>query len=270
MKRTERRHGVRFPAGGAPPAGRRRVAPRPRRVAAVFLVLGLAVFARAAPAADGQAYLALDGGVQAGDFGTPVRNTLYSVAPTLGYVAKEYDLSVAVPYLSLTQSAAGQSVTESGLGDIVARAGYVLVPERESGLSLNGSLAVKLPTADEAKGLGTGKADVGATLRLGQRLGRVRLSLLGGFIKVGDPAGQDYNDVYLYGVGASGTQGETGLYASLEGRRALVAGADNPLEVRVGFFHLFGHRTAIRGTAFAGLNDGGPAYGASLGFVQWI
>ena len=135
---------------------------------------------------------------------------------------------------------------------------------------MNGALAVKLPTADETKGLGTGKADVGATLRLGQRLGRVRLSLLGGFIKVGDPAGQDYNDVYLYGIGVSGTKGETGLYASLEGRRALVAGADNPLEVRVGFFHLFGHRYAIRATAFAGLNDGGPAYGAGLGFVQWI
>ncbi|HWR86922.1 MAG TPA: transporter, partial [Acidiferrobacterales bacterium] len=201
MKRTERMHGVRFAAGGAPPAGRCRVAPRHRRAVVVFLVLGLAVFSRASLAADGQVYLALDGGVQAGDFGTPVRNTLYSVAPTLGYVAKDYDLSVTAPYLSLTQSTAGQSVTESGLGDIVARAGYVLVPERESGLSLNGALAVKLPTADDAKGLGTGKADVGATLMLGQRLGPVRLSLLGGYIKVGDPAGQDYNDVYLYGAG---------------------------------------------------------------------
>ncbi len=264
MTGTERTPGIRRPAG------RCRIAHRARRAVAVFLVLGLAVFSPVSPAADGQVFLALDGGVQAGDFGTPVHSTLRSVAPTLGYVAKEYDLSVTVPYLSLTQSATGQSVTESGLGDVVARAGYVLVAEREGGMSLNGALAVKLPTADETKGLGTGEADVGATLRLGQRLGPVRLSLLGGFIKTGDPAGQDYNDVYLYGIGVSGTQGETGLYATLEGRRALVAGADNPLEARVGFFHLLGHRTAIRGTAFAGLNDGGPAYGASLGFVQGI
>lgn len=263
MSKIERTCRVSVSVGGAPPTGR-------SRAAAVFLVLGLAVFSRTSPAADRQAYLALDGGVQAGDFGTPVSNTLYSVAPTLGYVAKDYDLSVTVPYLSLTQSAAGQSVTESGLGDIVARAGYVLVAERAGGMSLNGALTVKLPTADDAKGLGTGKADVGATLMLGQKLGPVRLSLLGGYIKVGDPAGQDYNDVYLYGIGVSGTQGETGLYASLEGRSALVAGADNPLEARVEFFHLFGHRYAIRGTAFAGLNDGGPAYGASFGFMQWI
>lgn len=268
MKRTERMSGVRFPAGGAPPAGRCRVTPRLRRAAAIFL--GLAVFSPVSPAADGQVYVALDGGVLAGDFGTPVRTTLYSVAPTLGVVAKNYDLSVTVPYLFLTQSATGQSVTESGVGDIVARAGYVLVPESEGGMSLSGALAVKLPTADETKGLGTGKVDVGGTLLLGQRLGPVRLSLLGGFIKVGDPAGQDYNDVYLYGVGASGTKGETGLYASLEGRRALVAGADDPLEARVAFFRPFGHRTAIRGTAFAGLNDGGPAYGVNLGFVWWI
>lgn len=268
MKRPERMPGVRFPAGGAPPAGRCRIAPRLRRAAVVLL--GLAVFSPGSPAADNQVYLALDGGVLAGDFGTPVRSTLYSVAPTLGVVAKDYDLSVTVPYLFLTQSATGQSVTESGLGDIVARAGYVMVPEREGGMSMSGALAVKLPTADEARGLGTGKADVGATLILGQALGRLRLSLMGGFIKVGDPAGQDYNDVYLYGVGASGMKGETGLYASLEGRRALIAGADDPLEARVGFFRPFRYRTAIRGTAFAGLNDGGPAYGASLGFVRWI
>lgn len=270
MKSTERMYRVRFPAGGQPHAGGCRAGPRPRRGAALFLALGLALFSRVTPAADGQGYFAFDGGVQAGDFGTSVRNTLYSIAPTLGFVARQYDVSVTVPYLSLVQETGGQSVTESGLGDIVARAGYVLVAERASGMSLNGAVAVKLPTADDAKGLGSGKADVGATLMLGQRFGRVRLSLLGGFIKVGDPAGQDYNDVYLYGVGASGTQGRTGLYASLDGRRALIAGTDDPLEIRAGFFHRLGQRTAIRGTAFAGLNDGGPAYGLSLGFVQWI
>lgn len=269
MQRAGHLRGDRFPVGGVPPTGRCRVE-RSRRAASAFLVLGLVVFSPISPAADGQSYLALDGGVQAGDFGTPIRDTLYSVAPTLGVVAKDYDLSVTLPYLSLTQSAAGQSVTESGLGDIVARAGYVLVAERAGGVSLNGALAVKLPTADEAKGLGTGKTDVGVTLMLSQRSGPAKLSLLGGFIKVGDPAGRNYNDVYLYGVGASGTKGKTGLYASLEGRRALVAGADNPLEIHVGFFRPLGQRMAIRGTAFAGLNDGGPAYGASLGFVKWL
>jgi hypothetical protein len=240
------------------------------RAAAVFLVLGLTLFPSVSPAADRQVYFALDGGVQAGDFGTPVRNTLYSVSSTLGMVTKKYDCSVTLPYQFLQQSSGGQSATESGLGDFVIQAGYVLVAERADGMSLNGALAVKLPTADETQGLGTGKTDIGATFSLGQRLGPARLSLLGGFIKVGDPAGQDYNDVTLYGAGVSGTQGGTRLYASLAERRALIAGADNPLEVYVGFFHLFGRRMAIRGTAFAGLNDGGPEYGASLGFVQWI
>lgn len=270
MIRAARAAGAGFSAGGSMLAGARRVAPRPRRAVAVLVALGLAAVAPAGRAADGRAYVALDAGVQSGDLGTPVRNTLYTVAPTLGYMAKDYDLAVTVPFVSLNQSAAGQSASESGVGDVVAQAGYRLVPERENGLSLNGALAVKLPTADEAKGLGTGRTDIGVTLMLNDRLGPVRLHLLGGFIKVGDPAGQDYNDVYLYGAGVSGIRGETGLYASLEGRRALVAGADNPLEVHAGFFHMFGHRFAIRGAAFAGLNDGGPAYGASLGFVRWI
>lgn len=270
MTSTERTCDGRHTARGLPPAGFGHAPSGGRTGVALLLVLGLTTFSAASTAAGGRVYLALDGGVQGGDFGTPIRSTLYSIAPTLGYLAEDYELSMTVPYLSLTQSAAGQSATESGVGDVVARAGYVLMAERAGGMSLDGAVAVKLPTADDRRGLGTGETDVGATLRLGQRLGLVRLSLIGGFIKVGDPAGQDYSDVYLYGAGLSGVTGNTGLYGSLEGRRALVAGADNPLEVRVGFFHLFGARFAVRGTAFAGLNDGGPAYGVNLGVVQWI
>lgn len=75
MPGTLRQHRVQQPAGSAPCAGCCRVA-RPLGVVSVFLALGLAVFSPVSPAAVGQVYLALDGGVQAGDFGTPVRYTL--------------------------------------------------------------------------------------------------------------------------------------------------------------------------------------------------
>lgn len=224
------------------------------------------------PAQEGKAYLEVAGGYKTGDFGTPTRTNLFFVTPTLGYVSPTYDVSVAIPYLFLETSGsqAGMMNTESGVGDVILRGGRVLVPENKSGFSLDGSLALKLPTADEAKGLGTGETDYGAFLGIHQRLDSFKLSLLAGYIKVGDPPSIDYNDIYLYGIGLSRIFGSTELYTSFEGRRTVVPGAQNPQEVNAGFFHVLNADYAIKGGVFGGLNNGGPDFGLNLGIVRWL
>jgi len=261
-------------AASAPPAGVRRRPDEASRRAGRWAVLVPSVLAcvlLAAPvsAADGRYYFELGAGFKTGDFGTPTKSDLYYLSPALGYVAPRYDVSVTVPYLSLTTETAGQSTTETGVGDVIARGGRELLPEGGD-VSLYGSLAVKLPTADETKGLGTGEADVGAFATLSREVDGMRLSLLGGYIKVGDPPGADLDDVLLYGVGLSGLRDRTHLYGTLEGRTASVPGADDPLEVNAGFFHPLNPRHWMKGNAFVGLNDGGPDWGVSLGFVQWF
>lgn len=239
------------------------------RVRAALASLLMSLAAAPAAAVDGRYYLELSAGFKTGDFGTPTDSDLSYLSPVLGYVAPRYDLSVTVPYLSLTTETAGQSDTETGVGDVIVRGGRELL--REGGeLSLYGSLAAKLPTADEDKGLGTGETDIGAFASLSRELEGARLSLLGGYIKVGDPPGVDLDDVLLYGVGLSGMRARTHLYGSLEGRTGTVPGADDPLEVNAGFFHPLNPRHWMKGTAFVGLNDGGPDWGVSLGFVQWF
>ena len=49
--------------------------------------------------------------------------------------------------------------TVSGLGDIVASAFYNLMDERKGGLGVDLGFKIKLPTADEQDGLGTGETD---------------------------------------------------------------------------------------------------------------
>lgn len=220
--------------------------------------------------AEGRGYLDISGGYKTGDFGTPTRSNLYYLAPALGYVAPRYDVSVTVPYLSLTNETGTVSTTESGIGDIILRGGRVLVPEGESGLSLYGSLAVKLPTADENRGLGAGETDYGAFFSLHQRLEKIKLSFMGGYIKVGDTPSFNYNDIYLYGIGASKAFGRSDLYASLEGRRSTVPGADNPLELNFGFFHLLSKDYSLKGNTFFGLTDGSPDFGIDFGIVRWF
>lgn len=225
-----------------------------------------------AAAQDGRGYLEMSGGYLTGDFGTQIESDLYYISPALGYVTPRLEVSVTVPYLRLTveNEADGQSNTESGVGDIFLRGGYVLMPESKSGTSLDGLVALKIPTADEARGLGTGETDYGASLSIHQRFEKFKLSLMGGYIKVGDPSFIDFNDVYVYGIGLTRLFRLTELSASFEGRRSLLPGFDDPKELHIRFFHLLNRNYSIKGGAFTGLNDGGPDFGMNLGIVRWF
>ena len=247
--------------------------PRARAVCAIVMLLFFVLLSRSTVLAqDGRGYFELSGGYKTGDFGTPTTSNLYYLSPVLGYVAPRYDVSVTMPYLFLSSGSGGSSMMnmQSGIGDIILRGGVVLVPEGPAGFSVDSSLGVKLPTADETMGLGTGETDHGAFLALHQRLDQFKLSLMGGYIKAGDPPQTNYNDVSLYGVGISRVFGGTNLSASFEGRRALIPGAKNPQEINVGFFHVLTEEYAVKGGTFVGLNDGGPDFGLNLGVVRWF
>jgi hypothetical protein len=232
---------------------------------AVFAALFLFLAAGSASAADGRGYLDLSGGYKSGDFGTPVTtNLLYSIA-TLGYASPEYDFSVSAPWLRLSDGS-----TETGPGDVILRGQHLLVPEGSSGLSLDGSVAIKLPTADETKGLGTGEADYGGFLGLHQRFGSYKLSLLGGYILTGDPPGIDYRNIVLYGIGLAKTFVATQVMISFEGRQAVVSGMKNPQEIHAGVFHILNADYAVKASGFVGLNNGGPDSGVEAGIIRWF
>jgi len=124
-----------------------------------------------------------------------------------------------------------------------------------------GALAVKLPTADDTKGLGTGETDFGAFLNGHKRVGDVKFSLLGVYIKVGSSPNVTYNDIFLYGFGISKIFGFTELYVSFEGKRATIPDTQNPQEIHAGIFHVLSKDYAIKGHTFVGLNNGGPDFG---------
>ncbi len=252
------------------PGLRRRVRCLAFHALLIMLCLRAIAVPSVASADTGRGYLDLSGGYKTGDFGTTTTSSLYYLSTIIGYVAPRYDVSVAVPYLSLSNKSGGSTTSESGVGDVILRGGRVLLPEDHNGFSLDGALAVKLPTADKNKGLGTGETDYGAFLSAHLRFDKTRLSFLSGYIQVGDPPAVNYNDLYLYGVGIARIFGSTELYASYEGRRAMVPGAKNPQEINVGFFHVLNADYAIKGNTFAGLNKGGPDFGLSIGMVRWF
>jgi len=239
------------------------------RKLALWVLTGIALLPSVARA-DGRSYLDISAGYMTGDFDTPTTSHLYSLAPTLGYVASRHDFSVTLPYLTLQSESGTTRQTENGIGDIIVRAGAVLFPESAGGFTLNGSLAIKLPTADETKGLGTGETDYGAFASAQQRLGAFKLLLTTGYLIIGNPPGLDYQNIFSYGISLSRRFAVTSVYGSFESRQTVISGYDNPQELSAGFFHALNPDYAIKGHFFFGLNNGGPDGGGNLGIVRWF
>lgn len=98
--------------------------------------------------------------------------------------------------------AASQKVTNSGLGDIILRGRYYFVEEKDYLPLIAMTARMKIPTADNTRGLGTGAFDHGYGVEMSKRLGDDWLGFLdGGYNFIGDPDGRNLRNQYWYDVG---------------------------------------------------------------------
>jgi hypothetical protein len=235
-----------------------------RRTIAFVVLMGCSVFLYAAE--DANRYVDFSAGYSQGDFDTGETSSLTRLQVGYGQVWEDYDFSVLVPYLYLDD----EFGNESGLGDITLRAGMRLGNMKSPSDNLYASVAIKLPTADEDKGLGSGEADVGGFLSYHHALDDLSLSLLGGYIITGDSSAQSYNDIFVYGAGISKISFPWYVYGSLDGRQQTLEGADDPLELSAGFYYQLKERQFLKLEGFVGLNNASPDGGLSVGVVNWF
>lgn len=87
---------------------------------------------------------------------------------------------------------------ESGLGDTVLSAGYNALSSLEQQLYVDVGGKVKLPTADETRGLGSGKTDYSIYTDVFKTQGNITWLGTLGYKIFGDPTGLNLNNV-LYG-----------------------------------------------------------------------
>ena len=144
---------------------------------------------------DGDYYVGFDAGYLTGSYNTALDSDRYSFQFIGGYLASTYDLSVSVPYLVQHDEA---GYTNTGIGDVLVQIGHTLRSGQPDGFSLDDSVMVKLPTADESKGLGTGQLDVGLFMDIGHQWPSFSGSLRAGYINTGDSAVENYNNSFLY------------------------------------------------------------------------
>lgn len=191
-----------------------------RKITLFFLAaLAAAAFAAASPAMAQADQVSVGTGAEytTGKYGgTESTDTLY--IPFIGrYETGRWQLKATVPYIRVSGPAnvvgagadrvalPGAAVrrTESGLGDIVASAFYNVSDERTAAFGLDLGVRVKLGTADEAKGLGTGENDYSLQADFFKRFGELSAFGTLGYRFYGDPPGGDLRDVPYFALGGS-------------------------------------------------------------------
>jgi hypothetical protein len=150
--------------------------------------------------------------------------------------------------------------TESGLGDIVASAFYTLRDERSSGLGVDAGLKVKLPTADEAKGLGTGEMDYALQADFFKPLDSA-LTVFGslGYRWYGDPPGVSLRNVPYGALGLSRRMSaETTVGVAWDYRPRITSGGAAISEATAFWSQRLSREWKLQLYGVVGFSDGSP------------
>jgi len=182
-------------------------------------------------------------------------------------------VEIRLPYVLLrddrsTADRFGQTVHESGVGDLLLKVSYTILEERDFVPEIAPYVKIKFPTADSDRGLGTGEFDETVGVDLSKRLigglfGFVTLS----YTFVGDPPGTDFRNSFGWSVGPAYSIGPLSVFASLDGSTAISPGQADPLEVRVGAEYRLTRALKFTGAVTRGLSNGSADWGGSAGFL---
>lgn len=155
--------------------------------------------------------------------------------------------------------------SESGLGDVTLTAGYIVVEEGPAIPQVRPTVYLKVPTADEDRGLGTGEFDFGPGLTLCKWLGDWYLFAEGQYVAQGDSSRYDTKDYFNYNGGV-GYQLSENFHGALQARGATapVEGADESLEGRFKWIWRLASDVSLEGYVGTGLNDNSADFSSSL------
>ena len=216
-----------------------------------------------------------------GDYGTGTTTRITSLAATGRYETGPWVYRTSVPYLNVTgdtavipgigsvRGAPARTESAAGLGDIVLSATYAAYYDKASTLGADLTAKVKLATADEAKGLGTGEHDFAFLADLYRSFGRITGFGGVGYHVLGDAPGFPLDNVWSATLGASYKIDERdSAGVSLDGRQRAAPGL-SPQRELVGFFtrKLAGDWKA-QAYALIGLADGSPDWGGGLSLAR--
>ena len=161
-----------------------------------------------------------------------------------------------------------QPLRHCGLGDVVLRGRYYAIDERGWIPTIAIRAHVKMPTASEEHGLGTGRPDEGVGVEITRTIGRGLVAMVdGGYTIIGDRAGDEFNNSWWYdiGLGQDLAGGVVNLSVFVEEYRALVPGVENAREALAAVSLKSASGWRVQSSGAVGLTSGAPDHGFTVG-----
>lgn len=220
---------------------------------------------------------------QEGDYGTGERIETLSVPTSLRIGVGQVQFSATLPYLRIdapgnvvggggtgflglpiivdpTQPAARER--REGIGDLRLGAAYT-VPSAAVGLTFTGQL--KVPTASERKGLGTGEFDYAVGAELSKTLGRVTPFVGVGYTMPGDPEGFDLRNSLSARAGLAAQMGpRVRGHVAYGYAQSLSPLFPDEQQISTGLNAGISDRLSLGIYGNAGLSEGAPDIGAGV------
>jgi hypothetical protein len=239
--------------------------------------------------------VSLEAGIQvdSGKYGGKKRSDFFSFPATLGYDSDGVIASVSVPYViqrthgnvvrvggrvvRVGGKTQHQAKTEGGLGDILVDAGYYVVDSQDEVpyLLLDGE--IKIPTADDERGLGTGSPDETIRATTGVTLWKhLKLTAELGYQFTGQPedipdSKTEFHDAVVVGggVGYKFDRANT-LWAKFDGTTELVAHTAPYELVYFEYDHTFKNESRLLISVGFGLTSASPGLSLELAYLIWF
>jgi hypothetical protein len=247
------------------------------------LAVLLAVAGTAGAAEDARLTATVGTEYSTGSYGQDIDTSILAVSFAAKYEVGRWTLRGSVPWLRISGPdnvvatdaggvilpGSGERRTESGLGDLVLAAAYLVMQGPNAPFNLDVGGKVKLPTADEDKGLGTGEADYSVQAEAFKPLGAFTPFATLGYRHYGDPPGLDLRNV-LYGSLGSAYRlsQQASVGAAYDFRDRIIDGGARLSEVSAFLSHRY--RRDVRAQLYAvfGLADASPdaAVGVTLSY----
>ncbi len=218
-----------------------------------------------------------------GDFGTDTTTNTFYWPLTIARLFDKGDVAFTLPFIyqqtgpgiaalagrpfQVRNNTAGSENDTGGVGDLLLKGRYLVFNETSQAFNLYTYAQIKFPTADDAKGLGTGEFDESLGLEANKPLNDL-WTIYGdiGYTFIGDPPAVDLNNEFSYrvGVGYQVTK-ETQTTLSYQEKTALLDNHDNPRDIIVGLNHAMNQDITLYGDLGFGLSNGSPDISATLG-----
>lgn len=218
-----------------------------------------------------------------GDYGTADTTNNWRVPLSLNYSQGDFFSSIDVSYISAQSTGtiivisgsnkrpktATSTTTSkvSGLGDVNLSAGYYLNSSSKSNTKYYVSADIKLATADENAGLGTGATDYAIEAGLNTEIDQLGFFASIGYQITGDSDTINYNNIFYTNIGMlfdSKKQIQPGIM--LDYSQAANQGIKDSFELTGFFNYSLENKRSLYFYIVAGLSESSPDYGAGVNY----